>query len=226
MNSEVLLGSMQALTGCQDLEELASSAALLAQRLLGSSSAVVILRSAEQEFVSAAPSPGDELRSWASEWLAASAASRQASCGGREAASIDVPELELQGVLVVSFAQNDSTASGDGSTAEERRSLLAQVAALVANCSVQLVRRARAERTLLDLRALMARGLHDLCTPLNSLRLGMHLLEPALSTKDPAIAQRAHRAVDRMAALVTTLAEALSPQISSAPRNASAASPL
>jgi signal transduction histidine kinase len=242
MNSALLLESLDALIGCQDLGELASATALLAQRLLGSSDAVVILRSVDQksvdqksvdqksvdqkgadhEFVGALPSPGDELRSWAGEWLAAPVTSRQASSRGREAASIDAPEL--QGVMAVSFAQNDSTASGASSTAEERRSLLAQLAALAATCSVQVARRTRAERTLLDLRALMARGLHDLCTPLNSLRLGMHLLEPALSTKDPAIAQRAHRAVDRMAALVTTLAEAIDPQISGAARGASASS--
>jgi signal transduction histidine kinase len=222
MSSELFLESVDALIGCQDLEELASAAALLAQRLLGSSDTVVILRSADHEFVSGSPSPGDELRSWAGEWLAASPASRPASSSGREAASIDAPEL--QGVLAVSFAENDSTARGGSATAEERRALLAQLAALAAHCSVQIARRTRVERTLLDLRALMARGLHDLCTPLNSLRLGMHLLEPALSAKDPAIAQRAHRAVDRMAALVTTLADAIEPQISGPPRGASVSS--
>jgi len=233
---------MDALIGCQDLGELASAAALLAQRLLGGSDAVVILRSvsqsgvsqsgvsqssvnqksADQEFVGALPSPGDELRSWAGEWLTASLATRQASSQGREAAGIDTPEL--QGVIAVGPAQNNRTANGDSSTAEERRTLLAQLAALAANCGVQITRRTRAERTLLDLRALMARGLHDLCTPLNSLRLGLHLLEPALSAKDPAIAQRAHRAVDRMAALVTTLAEAIEPQISGSARAASVSS--
>jgi len=222
MNSALLLESVDELIGCQDLGELASAAALLAQRLLGSSDAVVILRSADHEFVGALPSPGDELRSWAGEWLAASVASRQASSRGREAASIDTPEL--QGVIAVSSAQHNGTANGDTPTAEERRALLTQLAALAANCSVQITRRTRAERTLLDLRALMARGLHDLCTPLNSLRLGMHLLEPALSAKDPAIAQRAHRAVDRMAALVTTLAEAIDPQISGTARAASVSS--
>jgi len=223
MNSALLLESVDALIGRQDLGELASAAALLAQRLLGSSDAVVILRSADHEFVGALPSPGDELRSWAGEWLAASVLSRQqTSSRGHEAASIDTPELK--GVIAVSSAQNDGTANGDRSTAAERRALLAQLAALAANGSVQITRRTRAERTLLDLRALMARGLHDLCTPLNSLRLGLHLLEPALSGKDPAIAQRAHRAVDRMAALVTTLAEAIDPQISGTVRGASVSS--
>jgi hypothetical protein len=53
----------------------------------------------------------------------------------------------------------------------------------------------------------VARGLHDLCTPLNSLRLGMHLLEPPY-TKDAPSPTRAP-AVDRMADLVTGMAEAI-----------------
>jgi len=223
MNSALLLESVDSLIGCTGLGDLAGSAALLAQRVLGTSSAVVILRSAGREFVGGAPGPGDELRSWADEWLAAAASSRQASLGARSAASIDLPELDVHGVIAVSFAQNDSDSTAS-SMAEERQSLLAQLAHLAASCSGQIVRSGLAEGALQDLRALMARGLHDLCTPLNSLRLGMHLLEPALTSKDPAIAQRAHRAVDRMAALVSTLAEALGPQVSGPARGANVSS--
>ncbi|MEO8184494.1 MAG: hypothetical protein ABI895_37270 [Deltaproteobacteria bacterium] len=205
----MLLASVDALVDCKDLEELASSVALLAQRLLDPSDAIVILRSAEREHVSEAPSPGEELRSWAGEWLAGSLPHRQPSSGGHQAASIDVPELAVRGVIAVSCGQQDDATSTAGSMAGERQALLAALAHLAATCSGQIVRRTLADRTLQDTHALMARGLHDLCTPLNSLRLGMHLLEPALTTKDPAIAQRTHRAVDRMAALVTNLAESI-----------------
>jgi signal transduction histidine kinase len=207
MNSALLLASVDALLDCKDLEELANSVALLAQRLIGTSQAIVILRSAEREHVSDAPSPGEELRSWASAWLESSLPERQVSSGGYRAASIDVPELALHGLIAVSCEQEDVGTSS--STAQERQQLLAAVAHLTATCSGQIVRRTLADRTLQDTRALVARGLHDLCTPLNSLRLGMHLLEPALTTKDPAIAQRTHRAVDRMAALVTNMAESI-----------------
>jgi signal transduction histidine kinase len=226
MNSALLLASVDTLVGCKDLEELASGVALLGQRLFGTANATVILRNAEREFVSGAASPGgelqiDKLRSWASEWLATLPARRQASSGGRQAAGIDVAELDVHGVIAVSFgpegvepeggASEDRASEDRANSArtEQRPALLAALAALAATCSAQIVRRTLADRTLQDTRALMARGLHDLCTPLNSLRLGMHLLEPALTTKDPAIAQRAHRAVDRMAALVTSLADAI-----------------
>jgi signal transduction histidine kinase len=216
MNSALLLESVDALIVCKDLEELARSAALLVERLLGAAHAVVILRGAEREVVSGAPSVVDDIRSWASEWLAASPASRPVSSAGRQAVSIDVPELDVSGVIAVSFEPKEGPAldrseepSLQQSTVEERHSLLTRLAQLAATCSGQIVRRTIADRTLQDTRALIARGLHDLCTPLNSLRLGMHLLEPALTTKDPAIAQRTHRAVDRMAALVTTMADAI-----------------
>jgi hypothetical protein len=41
------------------------------------------------------------------------------------------------------------------------------------------------------------------------LRLGLHLLEPGLAGQDPQVVQRTHRAVDRLAALVTEMYEAL-----------------
>ena len=69
-----------------------------------------------------------------------------------------------------------------------------------------LKRRATA---LEDARKSIGKGLHDLRTPLNSLRLGLHLLEPGLAGQDPQVVQRTHRAVDRLAALVTEMYEAL-----------------
>ena len=200
MSSALLLESVNALVACKDLDELASSAALLARRLLEVPSAVVVLRTSEREFASPVASSCAELGPWASGLLAA--CPRRSSSGALRAAGIQPSSGELHGVLAVSLA--DSITS-ETVTSES----LPALADLIASCGAQLVGRAQADRNLQDTRALVARGLHDICTPLNSLRLGMHLLVPALTTKDLAVAQRAQRAVDRMAALVTSMAETI-----------------
>lgn len=201
MNSALLIGSVDALVSCRDQAELANAVALLAQRLLAVSDTCVLLRGSERESSNGHPAASSELASWTAEQLGrAPQHERLAEAGRKLAASIAPAEVELKGMLAVLVAEEPT---------EEQRSLLGALADLAATCSAQIERRAAADRQLQDTRTLMARGLHDLCTPLNSLRLGMHLLEPALSAKDPAIAQRAHRAVDRMASLVTSLAEAL-----------------
>lgn len=212
MNNALLIGSVDALISCRDAAELANAVALLAQRLLVVSDACVVLRGSEREFSNAHPAASAELALWTAEQLGSEPQSttverpsspppaRFAEAGRKLAASITPADVALRGVVAVMLAQEPT---------EEQRSLLGALADLAATCSAQLERRAAADRQLQDTRALVARGLHDLCTPLNSLRLGMHLLEPALTAKDPAVAQRAHRAVDRMASLVTSMAEAL-----------------
>jgi len=217
MNSALLIGSVDALVSCRDAAELTNAVALLAQRLLVVSDACVLLRGSERESSNEHPAASAELAVWTAEQLGAEPQSssgarsrspaRFAEAGRKLAASIAPGEVDLRGVVAVTLT---------GEPTEEQRSLLGALADLAATCGAQIERRAAAERQLQNTRALVARGLHDLCTPLNSLRLGMHLLEPALTTKDPAIAQRAHRAVDRMAALVTSLAEALGSDGSSA----------
>jgi signal transduction histidine kinase len=211
MNNALLIGSVDALVSCRDHAELANAVALLAQRLLVVSDACVVLRGAERESANAHPAASEELLNWTTEQLAGSPQHSSAETtpapvrfdeAGRKLAASIVPAggVELRGVLAVVLADEPT---------EEQRSLLGALADLAATCGAQIERRAAADRQLQDTRALVARGLHDLCTPLNSLRLGMHLLEPALTAKDPAVAQRAHRAVDRMASLVTSMAEAL-----------------
>jgi len=235
MSSALVLESVNALIACKDLDELASSAALLAQRLLGVSRAVVVLRSSEREFASPASSGSAELGSWATGLLAALPHRRLSSSGRLRAIGIEPSNLDVHGVLATAVearggadpAQQDTAKlSDDDDTAnqdtKEQESLLVALADLIATCSAQIVRRSQADSTLQETRALVTRGLHDLCTPLNSLRLGMHLLEPALTTKDPAVAQRAHRAVDRMADLVTGMAEAIRNGSSSAQHGVSA----
>jgi signal transduction histidine kinase len=203
MSDARLLEAINSLITCKDLEELASSAALLARRLVGVAGAIVVLRSSERVFASPAQGTCAELEPWAM-GLAALPQRGLVSSGSFRAAPIDPPNADVQGVLAVSLE-----ASEPASGSAERESSLAALADVIASCSAQIARGAQADRSLQDVRALVARGLHDLCTPLNSLRLGMHLLEPALTNKDAAIAQRAHRAVDRMAALVTSMAEAI-----------------
>jgi len=234
MSDARLLESINSLVDCKDLEELANGAALLARRLLGVAGAVVVLRGSEGEFASAAQSSCAELERWAT-GLSALPQRGLISSGSFRAARIDPLRADVQGVLAVSLEPSGAAAAGAGDTATpdtaasstapssaaERESLLVTLAALVASCSAQIARGAQADRSLHDTRAVVARGLHDLCTPLNSLRLGMHLLEPALTNKDPAIAQRAHRAVDRMAALVTSLADAIGPSSSNGQTGAS-----
>ena len=210
MNNALLIGSVDALVSCRDQAELANAVALLAQRLLMVSDASVLLRGPERESSNGHPAGSSELALWTAEQLgaeprpvsagAARSPARFAEAGRKLAASITPADVELRGVVAVTLAEEPT---------EEQRSLLGALADLAATCGAQIERRAAADRQLQDTRALVARGLHDLCTPLNSLRLGMHLLEPALTAKDPAVAQRAHRAVDRMASLVTSMAEAL-----------------
>jgi signal transduction histidine kinase len=201
MNNASLIGSVDALVSCRDQAELANAVALLAQRLLTVSDACVVLRGSERESSNGHPSASPELALWTAEQLALGPGSNRFTESARTlAASITPADVELRGMVAVTLTQEAT---------EEQRSLLGALADLAATCSAQLERRAAADRQLQDTRALVARGLHDLCTPLNSLRLGMHLLEPALTAKDPAVAQRAHRAVDRMASLVTSMAEAL-----------------
>jgi signal transduction histidine kinase len=206
MNDTLLVQAVAALVACKDLGDVAIGVARFAQRLLDAPDVLVLVRSSEGDFVGKSSDASGELERWAAELLAAppggdSSGTQRAD--GYLATFVPFADEKLRGVLAVKLQSSSSEAEAGAS--------LAALAALVASCSAELARTAQAARMLQDTRALMARGLHDLCTPLNSLRLGMHLLEPALTTKDPAVAQRAHRAVDRMAALVTNLAEALQP---------------
>lgn len=213
MNDPLLVQAVGSLVACKDLGDVAIGVARFAQRLLDAPDVLVLLRGSEGDFVGKSSDASGELERWAAELLAVPPVEADSTGGpdsgvrhaeGRLAAFVPFAENNLRGVLAVTLPSS--------ATAEAASTSVSALAALVASCGAQLSRTTQADRMLQDIRALMARGLHDLCTPLNSLRLGMHLLEPALTTKDPAVAQRAHRAVDRMAALVTTLAEQLGPR--------------
>lgn len=212
MNEASLIQAVGALVASKDLGDVAIGVARFAQRLLDAPDVLVLLRGGEGDFLGKSSDASGELERWASELLAAApdaAAAGVERAGESRAVFVPFADEKLRGVLAVTLPRAASSAEA---AEEETNANLTALAELVAACATQLSRSTQADRVLQDTRALMARGLHDLCTPLNSLRLGMHLLEPALTTKDPAVAQRAHRAVDRMAALVTNLAEALGPK--------------
>ncbi len=218
MNEAALIQAVAALVACKDLGDVTIGVARFAQRLLGAPDVLVLLRGSEGEFLGKSSDTSGELERWASELLTEQPDGVGPGVqrdGERRAVFIQLPEPQLRGVLAVTLPADGEPASdgaAPGLTEDDASANLGALAELVASCAAQLARCTQADRMLQDTRALVARGLHDLCTPLNSLRLGMHLLEPALTTKDPAVAQRAHRAVDRMAALVTGMAEALGPK--------------
>ena len=196
----LFITAVNALVACGDLGELAAGAAHLTQKLLGTTDVLVLMRGPDGEFSGGRGGASKALESWATELLQAGAAHRISSGGQHLGAPIEAASVGVSGVITASLPQSSET---------EVSRVLGSIANLASSCSAQILGRTQARRALQDTQETVARGLHDLCTPLNSLRLGMHLLEPALSDKDPAVAQRAHRAVDRMAALVTNMADSL-----------------
>jgi signal transduction histidine kinase len=196
-----LITALDTLVSCQGLPELALAAARIPAQLLPVAAAVVVVRSAEGEFVgSSQPQAPSDLQKWALGLLEAGALQVPVKSGPNLAAGFEIEASGVRGVLAVDLGSFDDPEA-------ERR--VGEVARLVATCTGQLVGRARAARALADAQASLGKGLHDLRTPLNSLRLGMHLLGPGLSAQDPAVVQRTHRAVDRMATLVTEMFDAL-----------------
>jgi len=196
-----LLGAVDELCRSLTLAELARDAAVLTQKLIPSEEVRVLLRTADGEFVAGSARPSGSLDSWAAALLEqAHTSSVVATHGQLLAAYIDVEQENVHGVLGVSIPDADDV---------EARETVTALAQLVTTCAAHLVGHARASRVLVDAQKSLGKGLHDLRTPLNSLRLGLHLLEPGLVTQDPAIVQRTHRAVDRMAVLVTEMFDAL-----------------
>lgn len=196
----LLLAALGGLVASQSLSELAAATRKLCEAQPGARRAVVVLQDAQGEVVGQTSGEG-ELEAWALDLLGRVAApAGPTSSGQRLGVRVDAPEAGVRGVIALDLA----SASDDES---ERQ--LAELGRLVATCVDQTVSRLRSAQALKDAQASLAKGLHDLRTPLNSLRLGMHLLEPGLANQDPAIVQRTHRAVDRMATLVTEMFDAL-----------------
>jgi signal transduction histidine kinase len=122
------------------------------------------------------------------------------SSRGNWAAPINARAVGFHGLIAVS---EPSLAE------EETRAVLAELGRIAATSLTHIAARGHDSGALSDLRASLAKGLHDLRTPLNSLRLGMHLLAPGLAGQDQSVVDRTNRAVDRMAALVTEMFDSL-----------------
>jgi signal transduction histidine kinase len=194
------LSAVGSLVAARDLEELALAAALCPAQLLGARETVVVLRSSNADIVERNPAAvGSELEQWAlAELRQATRPEEPSQQGSRLAVGID-PVDGWSGVIAVNVrSPDDETARG-----------LVELGRIVSRCVGQIASLKRRAAALEDARKSIGKGLHDLRTPLNSLRLGLHLLEPGLAGQDPQVVQRTHRAVDRLAALVTEMYEAL-----------------
>lgn len=194
------LSAVGSLVAARDLEELALAAALCPAQLLGACETVVVLRSSNADIVERNPAAvGSELEQWAlAELRQATRPEEPSQQGSRLAVGLD-PIDGWSGVIAVHVTSpDDETARG-----------LVELGRIVSRCVGQIASLKRRAAALEDARKSIGKGLHDLRTPLNSLRLGLHLLEPGLAGQDPQVVQRTHRAVDRLAALVTEMYEAL-----------------
>jgi signal transduction histidine kinase len=193
------IAAVGSLVAARDLEELALSAALIPAQLLAARETVVLLQSGSGEIVQRHPvhGGGPELERWVRGELARGAG--EVSRQGTWLAIGLEPVDGWSGVVGVDVASaDDETTAG-----------LAELGRIVSRCVGQIAGLKRRATALEDTRKSIGKGLHDLRTPLNSLRLGLHLLEPGLAGQDPQVVQRTHRAVDRLAALVTEMYEAL-----------------
>src|SRR5688572_5194448 len=187
------------LVAARDLEELALAAVLIPAQLLVAREAVVVLSAATGNIVERHPNgQGPELEQWAFSQVREDGGGQLSRQGSRLGIGLD-PVDGWSGIIAVDVAAaDDDTTRG-----------LVELGRIVSRCVAQIASLKRRAAALEDARKSIGKGLHDLRTPLNSLRLGLHLLEPGLAGQDPQVVQRTHRAVDRLAALVTEMYEAL-----------------
>jgi signal transduction histidine kinase len=193
------IAAVGSLVAARDLEELALAAALIPAQLLLAREAIVVLSAATGNIVERHPNvQGPELEQWAFSEVREDGGGRLSRHGSRLAVGLDSVD-GWSGIIAVDVpAADENTERG-----------LAELGRIVSRCVGQIASLKRRAAALEDARKSIGKGLHDLRTPLNSLRLGLHLLEPGLVGQDPQIVQRTHRAVDRLAALVTEMYEAL-----------------
>jgi signal transduction histidine kinase len=193
------IAAVGSLVAARDLEELALAAALIPAQLLVAREAVVVLSAATGNIVERHPNvQGVALEQWAFSEVREDGGGRLSRQGSRLAVGLD-PVDGWSGIIAVDVAAAD----------EDTERGLAELGRIVSRCVGQIASLKRRAAALEDARKSIGKGLHDLRTPLNSLRLGLHLLEPGLAGQDPQVVQRTHRAVDRLAALVTEMYEAL-----------------
>jgi signal transduction histidine kinase len=204
------LTAVGSLVAARDLSELALAAALIPAQLFSARETVVVMASPNGEIVQRNPSTpgapatvgasGGDLEQWARSELGSARLDEPSRQGSRLAVGIESVD-GWSGVIAVEAA----AATPD----EESARGLTELGRIVSRCVGQIASLKRRATALEDARKSIGKGLHDLRTPLNSLRLGLHLLEPGLAGQDPQVVQRTHRAVDRLAALVTEMYDAL-----------------
>jgi signal transduction histidine kinase len=200
-----LIRALESLVSANDLAELGYRAAHLPDDLLGANEVLVILRGADRDFKCSNGRASAALEAWAEGLLARGALSEPARDDLLLAVSVGLAQQPtMRGIIAVVLSEPD----GDG----RRAQTLEALAGVVAACGARLLSSREAAPNSDKIRGGMARGLHDLCTPLNSLRLGLQLLEPGISRQDPSVAKRAHRAVDRMAGLISEMFALLEPK--------------
>jgi signal transduction histidine kinase len=198
------LTAVGSLVAARDVSELALAAALIPAQLFGARETVVVLRAPNGDIVERQPRAGGaDLERWARAELGSARADEPSRDGPRLAVAIDAPQ-GWSGVIALDVGPVDAKAADEGTT----RGVI-ELGRIVSRCVGQMASLERRATALADARQSIGKGLHDLRTPLNSLRLGLHLLEPGLKGQDPQVVQRTHRAVDRLASLVTEMYEVL-----------------
>ena len=195
-----LLSSLDALVACEHFADLADRTAGLALDLLPGREVAVVVRDGAGAIVSGRSSASPELQQWARGFLDQSGSSHPSPSQPYLVQAIRSSQEQLRGVIAV--AASDSS---DPNTAQTLEGL----GRLASTRAAQIEGKARTSAELQGTKSALGKGLHDLRTPLNSLRLGLHLLEPGLAAHDAAIMQRAQRAIDRMATLVSEMFESL-----------------
>jgi signal transduction histidine kinase len=200
-----LIRALSSLVSANDLAELGDRAAHLPGDLLGANEVLVILHGAERDAKCSNGRASAALEAWAEGLLARGELSEPARDDLLLAASVGLgKQASVRGIIAVVLSEPDL----DG----HRAQTLEALARMVGACGARLPSSREAAPSSDKIRSGMARGLHDLCTPLNSLRLGLQLLEPGISRQDPSVAKRAHRAVDRMAGLISEMFALLEPK--------------
>ncbi len=194
-----LLEAVQGLMASKDVTELAGAAARLAQGAVPGGVGLVLLRGEHGTYRGGSGPTPSELEAWAGELFREGTVAGVVSSRGNWAAPINARAVGFHGLIAV---------SEPALAEEDTRAVLAELGHIAATSLAHIAAQEQGA-ALSELRASLAKGLHDLRTPLNSLRLGMHLLAPGLAGQDQAVVDRTHRAVDRMAALVTEMFDSL-----------------
>jgi signal transduction histidine kinase len=198
------LTAVGSLVAARDLAELALAAALIPAQLFGARETVVVLTSPNGDIVERHPSAGGaELERWARAAVGTARADEPSRDGSRFVVGIDAVH-GWSGVIAIDVGPGDPRAADEDTTLG-----MTELGRILSRCVGQIASLERRATALADARQSIGKGLHDLRTPLNSLRLGLHLLEPGLKGQDPQVVQRTHRAVDRLASLVSEMYDAL-----------------